>query len=63
MLYLIQNYHRIFFINIPRSSQEETDYLYPILETIKDGKFMSLKYKPRQIKLEYIPHVIIFANF
>lgn len=62
MLYLVKEYHEIIFINIARSN-DEIDYLYPILETIKDGKFLSTKYQPKTIRLAKPPHVIIFANY
>lgn len=61
MLYLIKPYHNWFIINIPRG-MDNLDYLYPILEIIKDGKITSSKYEPRIVTLEETPHVVVFAN-
>lgn len=53
----------MFFINIPRSNDEhKIDYLYNVIELLKDGKFMSMKYQPRPVRLIECPHVIIFSN-
>ena len=48
-------------INIPLAI-EGLDYLYPILEIIKDGRFISTKYTPRAVRMVKRPHVIVFAN-
>ena len=50
MLYAIQNWHRVIFVNIARSV-EHIDYLYGVLELIKDQRFLSTKYQPRVVRL------------
>lgn len=61
MLYQVRDYHEIIFVNISRANLE-LDYLYPILESIKDGKFLSTKYEPRLVRMNKTPHVVVLAN-
>lgn len=61
MLYLVKEYHTWIIINIPRATAE-IDYLYSVLESLKDGKFLSTKYQPRLVRLQATPHVVVFAN-
>lgn len=48
-------------LNIPRKCGD-IDYLYAILERIKDRNFKSTKYIPRTINLKKIPWIIVFSN-
>ena len=49
-------------IDIPRSVSMDRAELYTLLECIKDGSFVSTKYKPKVVKLEKQPHVFVFSN-
>lgn len=43
MLFLMKKTHRVIMINIPRQSGD-LNFLYPVLELLKDGRFQSTKY-------------------
>ena len=49
-------------IDIPRSVSMDRAELYTLLECIKDGSFVSTKYKPTAVKLEKQPHVLVCSN-
>lgn len=54
------NYERVVFFDWPRCSSGEA-FPYAVLESMKNGYFLSTKYEPRRVKFNP-PHVIVFSN-
>ena len=52
----------IIVIDIPRSVNLESNGLYTLVESVKDGHFMSGKYKPQTVKLAFTPHLLLCTN-
>ena len=49
-------------IDIPRSACMDRKELYTMIESIKNGRFMSGKYQPKSVRLDFTPHVWVFSN-
>lgn len=60
--YAINNNIKLLLIDIPRTIEGKIDYLYEILECVKNGMIFSGKYESKT-KVFNAPHVIVFANF
>lgn len=60
--YAINNNINILLIDIPRTIEGKIDYLYEILESVKNGMIFSGKYESKT-KIFNPPHVIVFSNF
>ena len=53
----------IFLIDVPRAvSLQKNRDIYAMIESIKDGSFMSCKYKPKAVRLTWTPHIFLFTN-
>ena len=52
----------IIAIDVPRSVSLERKEFYTLVECVKDGHFMSGKYKPTEVKFDMPPHVYVFSN-
>lgn len=48
LLYMVQPYHEIIIIDVSRSTTE-INYIYEIIEYLKNGVFTSMKYVPKKI--------------
>jgi len=54
------NYEPIVFFDLARCRQESCPY--EVMETFKNGYFLSTKYEVRRVNFN-VPHVVVFANF
>lgn len=59
-IYYAYNYEEVIFFDLPRSKQ---DYVpYDVMESFKNGYFLSTKYEVKSVKFN-VPHVVVFSNF
>jgi hypothetical protein len=56
------NGQRIVIFDLPRQKDKEYDYIYALIEKIKNGCYFSGKYMP-ELKVFPVPHVLVFSNW
>lgn len=54
------NYERVVIFDLSREMEERVPY--GVMETFKNGYFLSTKYEVKRVRFN-IPHVIVFSNF
>lgn len=53
-----------FIFDVPRSVPKRFDWaeVYMSMEQIKDGNFLSTKYKPKKVLYSHCMHIVVFSN-
>jgi hypothetical protein len=59
-IYYAYNYEEVVFFDLPRDMEDKVPY--SVMESFKNGYFLSTKYECRRVKFN-VPHVVVFANF
>lgn len=60
ILYSYNGEKNIIF-DLPRDT-EDKDYIYEVMETLKNGQYLSTKYSSEQ-RIYETPHIIVFSNY
>jgi hypothetical protein len=61
---LCGGFPKIFIFDIPRTLSKTWDWgaCYQSLESIKNRFFTSTKYRPKRVRLPFIPQMLVFSN-